>query len=454
MTADTTTRGRLDYLDQAALELLRATGRGQLMQAVWIYDHPVDPDGLARLYRGFGSGLLGRLIERSPLPFGRPHWVSVPGPQCEIVAHPDPRPPSEVIEWADELARLPIDPERGPGWLLGTLPLTDGGTAVSIVFSHCLVDGGGAILTLFNVLSGQPQDFGYARPRSRTLVRGMVSDLGDTVREVPRLLSALRSAVALVRQQKSAPASPPAKRPEPGPAGSMDRIAEIPAAVAFLDTAEWDARAAALGGNSFSLVAGYATKLAANLGRRRASDGAVTLVIAGNARTDAADERGLAMTFANTHVDPDTVTVSLAEARGAIRQARDKAKTEQDPAFALMPLIPWFSRRMVTALAGILFSYDQDPPVSCSNVGDLPDLLSHADGTSAKYFFARSVDQNVTMRDLERSNGTLVVVSGRIEGKIWVAVESYQLGAENSGSRLRDIMAQTLAEFGVTGTIL
>lgn len=453
MTAETSPAGRLDYLDQAGLELLRATGRGQLMQAVWIYEHPVDPEGLARLHRSFGIGLLGRLIERSPVPFGRPRWVSVPGPQCDIVSSPQPRPRDEVMDWADELARLPIDPERGPGWLLGTVALTDGSTAVSIVFSHCLVDGGGAILTLFNALSGNPQDFGYDIPRSRRWRAAVLSDLRDSMTEMPRTMTALKAAAGLLRGQKNTGAgqSAPLRRVESEEA--LDTVVGIPAAVAFVDIAHWDDRAAALGGNSFSLVAGYAARLAGHLGRSRPSDNAVTLIIAGNGRTAVDDDRALAMTFANTAVDPETVTTSLTDARNAIRDAREKAKTEQDPAFGLLPLIPWFSRRMVKALAGLMFSYDEAPPVSCSNVGDIPDLLTQADGSPAEFFFARSVDQNVTLRDLQRSNGTLVVVSGRISGKIWIAVEAYELGAENSNSRLRAVIEQTLADFEVTGTV-
>jgi hypothetical protein len=38
-------------------------------------------------------------------------------------------------------AQLPVDPEWGPCWHLGVLPLTDGSTAVSLVVSHCLLDG-------------------------------------------------------------------------------------------------------------------------------------------------------------------------------------------------------------------------------------------------------------------------------------------------------------------------
>ncbi len=59
----------------------------------------------------------------------------------------------------------------------------------------------------------------------------------------------------------------------------------------------------------------------------------------------------------------------------------------------------------------------------------------------------------MTMGELERSHGQLVVVSGRINGKISISVEAYQLGAENSKERLRSVVTQTLAEFGLSGVI-
>src|SRR5690349_16731800 len=71
----------IDLGDQASFTGLRALGRGPLIQYTWIYEHPIDLDGLRRLHRNLGSGgLLGRRIERSPLPFGRHRWVRSTGP--------------------------------------------------------------------------------------------------------------------------------------------------------------------------------------------------------------------------------------------------------------------------------------------------------------------------------------------------------------------------------------
>jgi len=445
--------GRLDYLDQAAVELLRATERGQLVQGVWVYEHPLDADGLARFHQRVGNGLLGRLVERSPLPFARPRWVSRVGPQADIISAPHARPRAELMDWADELANRPIDPEIGPGWVLAVQPLTDGATAVSIVVSHCLVDGGGAILAVWDAILGNRRDFGYSPPRSRHRIAAAASDLRDSLSEVPNLLSGLTS-VARVMVRDRIGSGRAASRAAPDPAGDDAAVVTIPSAVVALDCETWDGRAAALGGNSYSLAAGYAARVAHHLGRIRASDGTVSLILAGSGRSGVDDDRALAMTFATATVDPSAVAADLTAIRGAVRAAREKVKTEPDASLALLPLVPWFPQPMAKAFASEMFAYQAAPPVSCSNMGDLPADIARVDGTAAEFFFARSVDQNVTLRDLRRSQGTLVVVTGRINGSTWIAVEAYQLDSANSRDALRAVLDQTLAEFGLRGEIL
>lgn len=450
-----TPHGVLDYFDQTAFELLRATGRGQLIQGVWIYDHPVDTAGLAGFHTRLGTGLFGRLIERSPLPFGRARWVSLPGPQSPIITESRPRPRSDLMAWADEFATRPIDPQRGPGWLIGVLPLTDGSTAITIVCSHCLVDGGGSMVATWSAVTGNQRHLGYPTANSRTLAQAVSEDLRASAQELPRLLSALKDAGthALRRRRQTATPTPPV-RPVLPSSDADDAIVEIPSVVAFVDTDEWDAKAESLGGNTYSLVAGFAAKLAAQLGRRRPSDGTVTLVMARNARESLDDDRALAMTFASVGVDPDTVTGDLTDARTAIRAARERAEAEPDPSLALLPIVPWFPRRMARILIGQMFAYDEALPVACSNLGQIPSEIANLDGTPADFFFARSVDQSVTLRDLKRSAGAFVVVSGRLNGRLWVAVEAYQLGSDNTRVRLRGLMDKTLAEFGLDGVII
>lgn len=84
MTTDTHNDHRLEFLDQAALELMRATGRNQLMQCVWVYEHSLNEEGLKRFHDNLYASLGSRLIERSPLPFGRPRWVRPAGSPAPI----------------------------------------------------------------------------------------------------------------------------------------------------------------------------------------------------------------------------------------------------------------------------------------------------------------------------------------------------------------------------------
>ncbi|MEI8082506.1 MAG: hypothetical protein WCI74_11745, partial [Actinomycetes bacterium] len=119
----------------------------------------------------------------------------------------------------------------------------------------------------------------------------------------------------------------------------------------------------------------------------------------------------------------------------------------------LLPLVPWLPLNAVKGVADLMFSYSEDLPVSCSNLGDLPSELACADGTPAEYVLTRALDTSVTEGELQRSHGQLVIVSARINGKISISVEAYRLGAENTAERLRDLVKQTLEEFGLTGLI-
>lgn len=65
----------------------------------------------------------------------------------------------------------------------------------------------------------------------------------------------------------------------------------------------------------------------------------------------------------------------------------------------------------------------------------------------------RGVDQNVTRRDIEAMGGQLVLVSVRVNGKISIGIVAYQLDAQNSKTRLRELAALTLKDFGLAGVI-
>ncbi|MGO9103179.1 MAG: type I polyketide synthase, partial [Mycobacterium sp.] len=245
---------RLAYVDQAVFRTMRAV-HDTLTQVTWIYDRAVDVDGLRRFHRNLGSGLLGRRIERSSLPFARDRWVKAAASEdIDIAAAPRRR--AEVSAWADERARLPVDPEWGPGWHLGVLPLEDGGAAVSLVVSHTIVDGVGLGQAIADAAEGRTRNLGYPPARSRTLRRALREDLQQTVKDLPGVGQAL---VATARKawpdRKQFTSSMKAAPPPPRTAGN-DQAVEVPTLTAYVDLAEWDVRAKSLGASSNSLVAG------------------------------------------------------------------------------------------------------------------------------------------------------------------------------------------------------
>lgn len=442
---------RLSFTDQLLFLGQRATDQELVMQAVWVYEHAVDFDGLRRFHHNFGYGLFGRRIERSPLPFGRHRWVSSLGPATELDLAPCARPRAELSDWVDERAQLPIDPEWGPGWNLGVLPMTDGSTAVSLVLSHCLSDGLGALQTIVDAVKGNRRDLGYPPPRSRTRLHAVSSDLRETVQGLPEVGRTLVAGARQALRRRHEFTRSGSSRPTTAPADGGDRHVVAPATTCYVDLDNWDACANSLGGTSYSLVAGFAAKLAERIGRRRARDGAVSLLVPISDRAPD-DTRANAASLATITIDPTPVTTDLSGARAEIKRALTALRETPDETLQLLPLTPFIPKFAVKRGSGVVFGFD-DLPVSCSNLGEVDPVVARADGTDAEYVMLRGVDRHVTRQFLEQRGGLLTVLAGRIGGKISITVVAYQPGAENTKPQLRELAAQTLAEFGLTGVI-
>jgi hypothetical protein len=442
---------RLDFLDQAAFLSMRATGLGQLMQVVWIYRRPVDAQQLRRFHQNFGHGLFGRRIQRSPLPFGRHRWVASPGPATEFVVEDGPRPREALGAWMDERAEVAVDPEAGPTWHLAMLPMTDGTTAVSLVMSHCVSDGAGAMLSIVNAVKGNTGDFGYPPPRDRTRLRDVAADVGAALRGLPELVRTLGAAVGFAVRHRRDLLGAAAPRQTPVPATTTtpggDELFFVPVVTVFITGENWDARAEALGGNSYSLLAGLGAKLGHWLGRVRADDGAVNLVIPISDRVDG-DTRAAAMPFANVSVDPSDVSTDLTAARSAIRQAVAAVREQPDEVLTLLPLIQlvpdWAVEKMADGFLG-----SAALPVTCSNLGDLDPVIARPDGADADFVVIRGLNQHVKRADLERTGGQLFLVATRINGTVTFNVGAYRPQTSNDRSELRALVLRALDEFGL-----
>ena len=442
----------LDYVDQALFLGLRATGQSAAMQMVWVYEDAPDWDELRRFHQDFGFGLVGRLIEPSVLPFGRHRWVSSLGPPAPLDVAVTPRPRAELSDWIDERAQLPIDPEHGPAWHMAVQPLTDGSTAVSLVGSHCIGDGGAAFLSVFEAVMGARRDLGYPLPKSRTRRQALVADARQTVRDLPEVGRTLVAAAKFLRAKRRESSGVPTPAVKKAAVSRPDETVIVPAISAFVDLAQWDARAEALGGNGHSLQAALAARLAVHQGRALAADGTVGLIVPINDRT-LEDTRANAVKLAYVRVDPTHVAKDLTDTRTAVREALKVMREKPDEALALLPLNPFVPKVAVRHTADLAFGFT-DQPVSSSNVGDLPVQVASPGGAPAQQVMVRGIDQHITRGVLEERSGLLTFVSGRLDGKVTITVVGYQPGVENTKQALRDRLATVFEEFELTGVIV
>jgi hypothetical protein len=111
-------------------------------------------------------------------------------------------------------------------------------------------------------------------------------------------------------------------------------------------------------------------------------------------------------------------------------------------------------RTVARTLVNRLFDYADELPVSCSDLGMLPEGLARIDGAPCRHLLTRAVDVNVTRQDLERSHGHLVVVASRYDKTVSLCIEACQLRpAATTVDELRLLVSQTLTDFGLEAVI-
>ena len=435
----------LDLYDQTYFSFGRAAGVTNLLQCVWVYNRAIDIDGLRRFHHHLQQGLLSRRIERSPLPFGRHRWVSPNGQSdLEIVATPRPR--EEFDAWLDEQANTPLDAEHGPGWHLAVLPFTDGGAGVSLVVSHCLIDGVGLCEALADAASGRHDPINWPAAGSRRRWSALREDARQTARDIPSIGRAIVAAARFARRRRGGAGS--ATAPPVLSAGSDERV-NLSTATIFVDADEWDARARSLGGTSNTLLAGLAARLAQRAGRVTA-DGWVTPSIPVNERA-AGDTRANAITNVDITVDPAPASTDLREIRAATKQALIRHREVPDERWALLPLVPLLPQRLTRRMVGVATGGTTN--VVSSNLGAAPPAVNRPDGTDADYFAMKSLYPGVTKAIMHRTGGVLALLSGRPHGQVFVSALAYQPGRPNSNDDLWRDLSSALSDFSLTATI-
>lgn len=436
---------RLALLDQAAFLRLRATGQGSTVQSTWIYDRDVNIDELRAFNDNLGAGLLGRRIERSPLPFGRHRWV-LDSRSPEIAWEPR-RPRGEIGAWLERRARVGVDPEHGPTFHLGVLPLDDGGAAVTLVASHCVVDGLGLVLAVAEAVKGERRNLGYARPNSRGLGRAILQDLADALRALPAAIGALiATLLILLKVSSDQRGQSPARRPA-GPSGGDPNTS--PSVTIQTDAAAWEARARVLNGSGNALFVAFAVRLAHRMGRVLPDGNSVTVVLPVSDRTPD-DDRANALTSITLAVDGAAVAGDLSAVRADVKRSLTALQHEPNEMLAGLPLIPFTPRWLVRQAEGIAMSSGQ-LPVGCSNLGSLDGAVGRIDGADAAEVSMRLAEQGITQARIEQAQGQLFCGTGTVNGSRFLTVVAYQSGA-GSATATREFACAALADLQLSAT--
>ncbi|HTX97529.1 MAG TPA: hypothetical protein VME67_23470 [Mycobacterium sp.] len=436
----------LDLVDYAFFRVERATGLTSVIQCVWVYDRMVDLEGLSRFHRHLRRGRLSRRIERSPLPFGRHRWVQPNGPR-DLGIVESPRQRDEFDAWLDEQANTRLDAERGPGWHLAVLPFTDGGSAVSLVASHCLTDAVGLSEAVADAIRGDDNAINWPAAASRPRWRALYEDARQSARDIPDIARAAAAAARFVQRHRETVGSAvttPAARPAPL-ADAAENVTP-PTATIFVDADEWDARAQALGGTSNTLFLALAARLAQRVGRVTA-DGSVSLTMAINERT-AGDTRANAITNVDFTVDPAPATTDLRPIRATTKQALIRSRTEPDERWTLLPLALLVPERLGRRWLGA--AANNAASVGSSNVGAIDPAVNRPDGTDADQFAMRSLSPGITNGVMHQLGGLLSLLSGRVNGRVFVSIVAYQLDARNSNEILQQDISSSLHELALT----
>jgi diacylglycerol O-acyltransferase / wax synthase len=437
----------LAYMDQASLMGLRALGRGPVIQYVWIYNNDVDLDALRRVQRNLAHTLLGRLIERSPLPFGRHRWVAVERADA-IDVSPAERRRDQVWEWADERAQVPVDPEAGPPWHLGVQPFVEGGAGVSLVVSHTVADAGALILSLTAAIEGTLPDMQLPKAGARRLPQALREDVRTTMRAVTEVPGAVAGAARAAREQ-SGDLADSAKSSVPSLAPGSNRPVTVPTVYVAVDLEQWKQKAKELGGTTNVMLAGLAARIGKHLGRLD-DDGRAMLSMPVSER-HADDTRANALLTITVLADPDKVLTDLSEVRAEIKEQLTDLAATRDALLAPIPLTPYVPKILVRRLEKLVLKVG--PVIGCSNTGDMPPAVNRIGGSEADGFAARLVEPGITAATLAHMGGHLMLPVGNIGGKAAITVSSWVVGGENTRAALRPIVERALADFELDGVV-
>ena len=434
----------LCYMDQGSFVGLRALGRGPALHLTWLYRQALNEAAVREFAERLTRGLLGRLLQRSPLPWGRHRWVANPVPGPVLWFH-DPIPIECLPKLRPVLLHLPLDPERGPGWRLAVQALEGGGCALTMLVSHTIADMQAASQAIADAVAGRGLDLGLPGPSWRWSPVMLARDSIESLRALPDVCHAL---VALVRQSRKGTAAP--WRSNPRARSSRDYLepaVDVPIAQVVMNAGTCRQRASELGVARKTLILAFAARLAFRMGRVYAS-GHVKLVLPVSDR-HSGDRRGNALRSITVMAVPDACRSDPRGLQRNLKTALAFLFRRGDDISPLFPLIPYVPLRLARCLERVALGADL--PVGCSLADELPPDMNRPCGEAS--LLQISPLERYTASELERLGGVLFIGSYCVGERLFVSVYGYVPDRVTTSAELAPLVRDALTDMDLCGTI-
>lgn len=435
----------LCYLDQGSFVGLRALGRQPVLHFTWTYQHSLDEAAVLQLNQRISQGLLGRVLQRSPLPWGRHRWVANATPP-PVTWFRDKISPEQLPEWRSSLVGLPVDPEHGPGWRMAVQLLEGGGWALSILISHTIGDAKASTQAVADAVAGRQFRHEFPAPSWRWSPARLARDSLESLRAMPGVLTAIRALVQRSRE-KGAVLAPHANLPQKTSQSGSNAEVVMPLVEVVINERACEVRAAHLGVTVNVILAAFAARIALRMGRVDVA-GRVQLVLpVSNRQPD--DLRGNALQSITVMADPESCYRNPREIQRAFKTALAALRRYGDDVSPLLPLVPyvplWLARRNERMALGADFS------VGCSLYGLLPKEFCSPCGEAVH--LQMSPLERFRVSDIERLGGHLFLAGYQFDEKVLVSIAGYVPGTVTDRSALKTRVSAAMADLGLEGSV-
>lgn len=441
---------RLTYDDEVFLRLATVIGTPVVAQNAWRFPSEIPAEEVERVCAALARGPINRLVVRSRVPAARGRFVRSSG-RAPLVVHPERLAPEDVMGWLDRVAKIELDPVKGPVWAMAMAHTTDGATIVSFGVSHVVADGRLKHDSLMDAAAGRvrPQlpvdDLAAVQTR-------LVNDLRDAAGMLKKAYAGLRAArradpVPRIDAQLSADRPVPEARPDDGVRHVIAKVA------ADCPTDDWRAAAERAGGTANGLFIAITVEvlLAAGIaeaGRPVAVNLPVSMRAEGDLRSNATSGVTIAV---DTEVrDGVGVVTDLAAVR-----ARSKAQftalfdgTRPDTRLAFRPflqIVPdWLARRLATGVT--------TPLCLASNLGSHPEEFRAPFGADrpAEAILLHAIPLGATRGQLRRQRGGVTAWWGEGGGVCTLTIHGLDPDRIPDAEALRQLVRDVYARRGLT----